>query len=134
MMILTLSLFLSASSAPDSTLTQLRETELAERLAATEAKRLQIELQIAQTQHQIAALKPKPAAPSAIVTELEGYQLLGIVGSASKTYVLLRHGEQLIRLVNGQLGPLQLLAEVQSNSVRLSQFGHFRELPLVERW
>jgi len=134
MMILTLTMLLNATPLPSNTITQLRETELAERLASTEAKRLQIELQIAQTKQQIAALKPKPAAPSKVLTELERYQLVGIVANPTRTYVLLRYREQLIRLVNGEMGPLDLLAEVNDNRVRLSQFGHFRDLPLLERW
>src|SRR5690554_1586739 len=137
MMIVALTVVLGMSSAGASTSTpiqQLRESEIAERLAQTEAKRLALELQMARARHAINDLATAPSSGISVVDELSNYQLVGVVSVANKTHIVLRHGEQLIRLVHGVKGPMELVAEVEAGRVRLQRFGHFYDLPLTERW
>lgn len=137
MMIWTLPIILSGTivlDTPSTTIQQLRASELSERLAQTEAKRLQLELQIAKARHAIDGLQDKPADSSEVASELLRYQLVGIVATADKTHVVLRYGDELIRLLSGVAGPMELTAEVGPGRVRLKRFGHFRDLPLTERW
>lgn len=137
MMIWTLPIMLSGTivlDTPSTTIQQLRASELSERLAQTEAKRLQLELQIAKARHAIDGLQDKPAEPSEVASELSQYELVGIVSTADKTHVVLRYGDELIRLLSGVAGPMELTAEVGPGRVRLKRFGHFRDLPLTERW
>jgi chaperonin cofactor prefoldin len=135
-MIWTLSVLLATTATFDSndTIQKLRMSELKERLAQTEAKRLQLELQIAKAKHAIDELNPAPEEKSEIADELARYQLVGIVAIEDKTHVVLRKGDELIRLLNGVQGAMSLIAEVQPGKVRISRFGHFRDLPLTERW
>ncbi|PHR66433.1 MAG: hypothetical protein COA51_02075 [Idiomarina sp.] len=135
-MIWTLTVVIGMAELPDSnrTIQKLRTSELEERLAQTEAKRLQLELQIAKAKHAIEGLKPPTDETSEIDHELATYQLVGIVSIADRTHVVLRKGDELIRLRNGEQGAMDLRAEVQSGKVRISRFGHFRDLPLTERW
>ena len=137
MMIWTLPIILSGTivlDTPSTTIQQLRASELSERLAQTEAKRLQLELQIAKARHAIDGLQDKPTDSSEVASELLRYQLVGIVATADKTHVVLRYGDELIRLLSGVAGPMELTAEVGPGRVRLKRFGHFRDLPLTERW
>ncbi|WP_417663939.1 hypothetical protein [Pseudidiomarina donghaiensis] len=127
----------SASSVgvlPANPIHQLRESEIAERLAQTEAKRLQLELQIAKAKHAIAQLKINDNKPSVIAQELTGYELLGIVEVGERRDILLRLGEQVIRLQDGIAGPMQLTANIENNWVRLQRYGRFRDLPIVQGW
>lgn len=113
---------------------QLRNSELAERLAQTEAKRLQLELQMAKARHAIADLEQPAQRPSLVADELSQYQLIGVVTMAGATEIVLRRGEQVIRLNHGVAGPMQLKAELESSWVRLQRFGSFRDLPIVQGW
>ncbi|WP_417659657.1 hypothetical protein [Pseudidiomarina sp.] len=137
MMIWTLPIILGGAitlDAPNTTIQQLRASELSERLAQTEAKRLQLELQIAKARHAIDGLEGKPSGSSEVASELLRYKLVGIVATGDKTHVVLRYGDELIRLLSGIAGPMELTAEVEPGRVRLKRFGHFRDLPLTERW
>lgn len=111
---------------------QLRQSEIAERLAQSEAKRLQLELQIAKAKHAINGLKTTVKTPSLVAEELKDYQLLGIVSSGDSREILLRLGQQIIRLQDGVAGPMQLTASLENNWVRLQRFGRFRDLPIVQ--
>lgn len=135
-MIWTISVLLATTIVVDGndTIQKLRTSELKERLAQTEAKRLQLQLQIAKAKHAIDELKPAPKEKSEIVDELASYQLVGVVVIAEKTHVVLRKGEEFIRLLTGVQGAMNLVAEVQPGKVRISRFGYFRDLPLTERW
>lgn len=135
-MIWTISMVLGMADVIDSnrTIHKLRTSELEERLAQTEAKRLQLELQIAKAKHAIEDLKPSTDNVSDVDHELATYQLVGVVSIADKTHIVLRKGEELIRLINGERGAMNLSAEVQPGKVRISRFGYFRDLPLTERW
>lgn len=136
MMIWTLSFLLGVADLVDSksTIQKLRTSELEERLAQTEAKRLQLELQIAKAKHAIESLKLTDETTSEVDHELATYQLVGVVSIADKTHVVLRQGDELIRLLSGVQGAMNLLAEVKPGKVRISRFGYFRDLPLTERW
>lgn len=124
----------TAGAKPPNPIHQLRASEMAERLAQTEAKRLQLELQIAKSKHAIAQLNNTEQAPSAIAQELSGYELLGIVTVGERSDIMLRLGEQIICLENGVAGPMQLTANIESNWVRLQRYGRFRDLPIVQGW
>jgi len=136
MMIWTLSFLLGIADLVESksTIQKLRTSELEERLAQTEAKRLQLELQIAKAKHAIESLQPEAETSSEVDHELGTYELVGVVSIADRTHVLLRKGDELIRLLSGVQGAMNLLAEVQPGKVRISRFGYFRDLPLTERW
>lgn len=127
----------SASSVgmlPANPIHQLRQSEIAERLAQTEAKRLQLELQIEKAKHAIEQLKNTDDKPSAIAQELFGYELLGIVTVGERSDILLQLGDQIIRLQDGVAGPMQLTANIENNWVRLQRYGRFRDLPIVQGW
>lgn len=113
---------------------QLRASEIAERLAQTEAKRIQLELQIAKAKHAISSINQTAKPPSEVAEELSGYELLGIVTVGDQSDILLRRDEQIIRLQNGVAGPMQLTANIEASWVRLQRFGRFRDLPIVQGW
>lgn len=113
---------------------QLRASEIAERLAQTEAKRIQLELQIAKAKHAINSLNQTAKPSSAVAEELSGYELLGIVTVGERSDILLRLDEQIIRLQNGVAGPMQLTANIEASWVRIQRFGRFRDLPIVQGW
>ncbi|CUA83561.1 hypothetical protein [Pseudidiomarina woesei] len=123
-----------AGGVPVNPIHQLRESEIAERLAQTEAKRLQLELQIEKAKHAIAKLRSSDDKPSAIAQELIGYELLGIVTVGERSDILLQQGNQIIRLQDGVAGPMQLTANIENNWVRLQRYGRFRDLPIVQGW
>lgn len=133
--VLTAWLLTGVSGVTDTgdTLAQLRHSELQERLAQTEAKRVQLELQMAQARHAMQQLQPTVTL-SHIEQELAQAQLVSVVTDASGSLVTLRYRGDLIRLQAEQQGAYGLLAEVHPDKVRLKQLGHFRDLPVTEHW
>jgi|SRR5690554_5955378 len=142
MLVLTLMLSLTTPSlaaakpptAGSSPIQQLRHSELAERLAQTEAKRLQLELQMAKARHAIADLEQPAASPSLVAEELSEYQLVGVVTVSGQTQIMLQRDNHVIQLQHGVAGPMQLKAELEAGWVRLQRFGAFRDLPIVQGW
>lgn len=135
MTIMTTCLVMSMGSvqATEATLAQLRTSELQERLAQTEAKRLQLELQMAQARHAMQQLRPTPTLTQ-IEQELAATELVSVVTDATGSVVVLRYRDELIRLRAEQMGAYDLFAEVHPDKVRLKRLGYFRDLPMTELW
>lgn len=113
----------------------LRAQELAELQAASKARQMQHELQVAEAEHSIRSLgQPSARAAESAGPGLEDYQLIGVVQGEGSSQVLLRLHQQLIRLTIGVTDASGLYAEVTGTAVRLSKAGKHRLLPLPRGW
>lgn len=108
----------------------LRAQELQELQAASRARQMQHELTVAEAQQQIQQLGRGPVTVAQTGPALQDYELLGVVQGAQQL-VVLRHQQQLLRLVPGEADASGLTATIDRAHVRLSrgQEQHFIELP-----
>jgi len=114
---------------------QLRYSELEQRVAETEAKRLQTQLQIEKAKHAIAALQKPAANPGNRVTEqLSSIILVGFIEAVDGVKVVLQERGQWLLLTPGERGAHDLQVEVHEQQVRLKRYGHYRDIPLPQGW
>ncbi len=113
----------------------LRAQELEELQAASRARQMRHELQVAEAEHSIRSLGQQPGtAISPSGPALADYELVGVVQGEGSSLVLLRLQQQLIRLTTGIPDAAGLYAEITGTAVRLTQAGKQRLLPLPRGW
>lgn len=109
---------------------QLRSQELAELEAASKARQMQHQLQVAEAEFQIAALhRPQQQQGPA----LTAYQLVGVL-QGQQPLVVLRLEQQLLRLIPGERQADGLMVSVDRAHVKLSRGQESRLIALPSGW
>jgi len=111
----------------------LRAQELEELQAASRARQMQHELAAAAAQQQIQQLGLSATPSVSAGPALSAYQLLAVVGG-DQHVVLLKHQQQLLRLVPGESDASGLMASIDGEHVRLQRGHEQRLLALPRGW
>jgi hypothetical protein len=122
-----------ANSAAFDRIQALRAQELQELQAASRARQMQHELTVAAAQQQIEQLGQLPQQITQVGPALSEFELMGVVQGAQQL-VVLKHQQQLIRLVPGQADNSGLVATIDSAHVRLQRGKEQRFLTLPRGW
>lgn len=111
----------------------LRAQELHELEAASRARQMQHELTVAEAQQQIAQLGQAPRQTAQLGPPLSEFELMGVVQGAQQL-VVLKHQQQLLRLVPGEADSSGLVATIDRAHVRLQRGNEQRLLALPRGW
>lgn len=121
------------TSAAFDRIKALRAQELQELQAASRARQMQHELTVAEAQQQIQQLGQVPQGSPKLGPPLSEFELMGVVQGVQQL-VVLKHQQQLLRLIPGQADSSGLVATIDRAHVRLQRGNEQRLLALPRGW